>query len=141
MKTPMLQIVRVTENDGGTFGVMLVNNSPEFVTLEEPWQFNERNVSCIPAGLYKVHPYYSMKFGSCFEVRDVPGRTGILIHQGNTIDDTRGCILVGSHYGKISARSAILRSKAAMDRLLELLKGTPVAQLHIAETYHGGKLQ
>lgn len=62
----------------------------------------------IPAGIYRLrqkssgnflNKYRSM-YGHQFvvEVMDVPGFTGILFHQGNTIRDTRGCILLGDTY-------------------------------------------
>lgn len=49
----------------------------------------------IPAGTYICrllpHPIH----GVCWEVCDVPNRTGILFHVGNDATDSEGCILVG----------------------------------------------
>ena len=74
-------------------------------TLEPP---KNGEVCCIPAGEYEVtitvkSPKYSKKeaYGWCSgflpRLRNVPGRAGILIHAGNTVADTRGCILVGNN--------------------------------------------
>lgn len=50
----------------------------------------------IPAGQYNVTGKRSEKFGANKIYIDVPGRSGILFHGGNTKDDTRGCILIAS---------------------------------------------
>jgi hypothetical protein len=84
------------------------------VTLEPPWQHNMRNISCIPAGEYVVKKHFSRKFGDCFHVLDVPNRSGILIHAGNYVQDTRGCILVG----KTFRGESIGTSKATLSDLL-----------------------
>lgn len=52
-------------------------------SLELPWLDNERSISCIPAGTYECERIQHPKFGHCWLVRDVPSRTGILIHSGN----------------------------------------------------------
>ena len=49
----------------------------------------------IPAGVYHCGKYPSKKFGLRYHVRDVPERTYILIHAGNFVRDTHGCILLG----------------------------------------------
>ncbi len=64
--------------------------------------------SRIPAGLYSVRPRHHGGFHQCYQVRfpdwhrgmleitRVPGFTDILIHIGNSADDTAGCLLVGA---------------------------------------------
>lgn len=56
---------------------------------------------CIPCGTYKVVLYPSAKFRGMRPILlDVPGRSGILIHEGNFPKDTTGCILVGRNSSK-----------------------------------------
>lgn len=50
----------------------------------------------IPVGNYNAGLQYSQKFGKKLLFVDVPGRSGILFHNGNTKDDTRGCVIVAS---------------------------------------------
>lgn len=67
------------------------------VTLERPWRDNQPKVSCIPAGIYQVVITLSPKFGRLMpHLLNVPGRTEIECHWGNTVVDTDGCILTGT---------------------------------------------
>jgi len=71
-------------------------------TLELPYLENQREISCIPSGEYDVELIHSLRFGDCFSINDVPDRDGILIHRGNFVSDTRGCILVGMRFVDIN---------------------------------------
>lgn len=130
-----LRLVRVGEADGATFGVLLVNGKPEFVTLEEPWRDNQRSISCIPTGAYIVKPVKSPRFGNTYEVTKVPDRSHILFHSGNTVADTEGCILLGLQYGKIDGKSAIVRSKDAFGLFINNLLGQKDIVLEVIDPY------
>jgi hypothetical protein len=64
-------------------------------TLELPWLENKKAISCIPVGEYLMMWGWSPRFRRNYWRIGVPGRTGILIHKGNYLKDTSGCILVG----------------------------------------------
>lgn len=69
-------------------------------TLELPWRGNEPDISAIPEGVYQAGLRPSVKFGGytggmIYHLQPVQGRTDILIHSGNTVRDTHGCILLG----------------------------------------------
>lgn len=87
------------------------------VTLEQPWNNNKRNISCIPLGEYIVTKYSSQRYPDTFEVLDVPNRSYILIHWGNYYFNTEGCILVGEEVIDINNDGAldITRSKDTLD--------------------------
>ena len=73
----------------------------ECKTLELPWKDNKNRVSCINARNgepYKVIPRHTTRRGNHFHVKDVKGRTWILIHSGNYYHDILGCVLVGSKF-------------------------------------------
>lgn len=135
-----LRLVRVTEDNGATFGVLCINDSPEFVTLEDAWRDNERQISCIPVGRYKLKLHRSPRFGLVYRVEDVPQRSDILIHAGNTHKDTHGCILLGMQFGKVGKDSAVLASRSALLQFMALMGNAPEAQLIVIDAYGGGRV-
>jgi hypothetical protein len=135
-----LRLVRVTEFNGATMGVLCINDAPEFVTLEEAWRDNERNVSCIPIGRYKIGLVNSPSRGMVYKVMDVPQRDHILIHAGNTHKDTQGCILLGVQFGRLGSDSAILASRVAMKQFMQMMKGIKEAELLVVDSYGGGRV-
>lgn len=68
-------------------------------TLELSWLNNKVNVSSIPLGTYNVVYSRSPRLGiDTYEILNVPGRSGIRIHAGNTYHDSDGCILLGAKF-------------------------------------------
>lgn len=136
----LLRLVRVTEHNGATMGVLCIDGSPEVITLEDAWRDNEKMISCIPIGRYKIKLHKSPKFGITYKVMDVPERSEILIHAGNTHKDTHGCILVGLQFGKVGTEPAILASKSAFLKFMELMGNAPEAELIVIDAYGGGRV-
>jgi len=61
--------------------------------IELPWKDNARNISCIPEGSYPLSKRYSKRFGWHILIKDVPGRSSILIHPANDAKkELQGCI-------------------------------------------------
>lgn len=78
--------------------------------------------TCIPLGKYPLSTRWSPKFSATYNhdmiwVKDVPGFEFILIHWGNTISDTEGCLIVGNKIGIIKNKDAVLNSKATYLKL------------------------
>ena len=88
-------------------------------TLENPWLDNQRNISCIPEGEYKVRLRLARESATRdylhLLVEDVENRSYILFHRGNTAKDTSGCILVGLG----SKQDFVSNSVLAMDLLIK----------------------
>lgn len=102
-----------------TLGVLYRNNEAICCTLELPWLNNQQQKSCIPKGSYEVTRYFSpSKKSEVFLLHDVPFRTMVQIHSGNTINDIKGCIAVGRVYGSIKGMRAVLHSRNTMKKLL-----------------------
>lgn len=108
---------RVVGGKSGTFGVLIINERPFCVTCEDPWEGNAANVSCIPPGTYRCVKHTGTQWSNVWEVTGVPGRSAILIHSGNTINDTRGCILVGDSFGSINGLPGVANSVRTLNLL------------------------
>ncbi len=109
---------RISQSSEGSFGVLLEGSTPFLLTCERPWKGNAPDISCIKEGEYRCKRVDSPHFGNTFEVCDVKGRSHILFHSGNTIEDSRGCILLGTSFGKIGKTPAILSSRKGMSLFL-----------------------
>ena len=94
-----LLILRETFTDNSTIGELFLNGERMCDTLELPYRDNQRSISCIPTGQYKVRLRYPRESATRdylhLLVQDVKDRSYILFHRGNSAKDTRGCILVG----------------------------------------------
>jgi len=119
----VIQLRRVLCDYKATAGVLIEKSWPFAVALENPWKFNEIGVSCIPSGDYMCQKIESSKFGWTYQIMDVPRRTEIIFHWGNTSKDTKGCILLGSSFGILDFEPAVLSSKSAFIDFMGRLEG------------------
>lgn len=138
-------LLRQRTSDEGTFGTLRVYNGGALLytcfTGELPDRDNLPNRSCIPVGVYTCQPWSSKKYPDHYNVMRVPGRSGILIHQGNFCGDiekgllsnVQGCILVGRQFGTIKGQQAVLSSRLAMNDLRAIL-GSSHFTLEIKES-------
>ena len=100
----------------GTNGTLFVNGQFFCFTIELPWNDNKRNLSCIPEGVYDIEPRFSKKFQHHLIVKDVSGRSFILIHPANDAKkELLGCIAPVTYLSGIGKGTY---SKNAMQRLL-----------------------
>jgi hypothetical protein len=96
---PDLILTRFAYTSMGVFGRFMVDGQLLF-TVERPWLQNRAEVSCIPEGTYTCQPRHYNRGGyDAVEVTNVPDRTHILFHKGNTMHDLAGCIAVTSRLG------------------------------------------
>ena len=128
-----LLLSRIATNDSGTFGVLLWNNQPFALSLEDPWRNNKQNISSIPAGTYLCKRVNSPKFGDTFEITGVQNRTHILFHKGNTHEDTEGCILIGEEFGILTGEPALLSSSKGFSEFQRLTSNIELFILGIRE--------
>ena len=133
---PQVRINReATRHEFGTLGTLLVNNIPFCCTVEPPDKHNAKNISSIPAGQYTCRRYSSKKYPNAFEVMNVPDRTDVLFHAGNTKADTAGCILLGQYWAKLLGNIAALNSGKTFKEFMVLMRDYKVFDLTINEVY------
>ena len=114
-----LLLIRNTFSKESTIGELFLDGERICDTLENSWQDNQRNISCIPEGVYKVRLRLARESASRdylhLLVQEVPNRDWILFHRGNTAKDTSGCILVGLG----TQQDVVNNSVLAMDLLIK----------------------
>lgn len=123
-----LRLNRIDDNHLQTVGRLSLCDSHKAVifsmaTLELTWAHNSKNVSCIPCGWYAVKKRWSIKYGHHLHIQDVVNRSMILIHSGNFVGDTKGCILVGTGFRDIDGDGTldVVNSKFALKTLLKMI--------------------
>jgi len=124
-----LTLKRGPSTDQGTLGQILWDERLLWYSGELPWRENNVGISCIPKGEYEVEPWDSKRFPGTYHVKNVQGRTAILIHTGNLFGDKSkgylshvlGCILIGKSRGAIRGQKAVLLSGVALRELRELV--------------------
>ena len=97
-----LLLKRIALRDNYTIGKLYINDKYFCDTLEDAVRdVKIKHQTAIPKGIYKVVLTASPRFKRILpRLLNVPEFTGVLIHRGNTIDDTSGCILVGENKKK-----------------------------------------
>lgn len=113
----------------GTFGILRLKNGFECYTVEQRFEEGDLPAGCIPEGKYKLRKVLNSEMVTqrtftqtdSWEVKGVTGRTGIIFHPGNTIDDVVGCIAPGKRLGFIKNKWAVTDSQAAFDELISAL--------------------
>ena len=119
-----LELIRVEQTEEATIGVLKADGVVVCWTLEEPWRNNKQDVSCIPEGEYELEYEYSPSKGrALWTIKDVPNRSYVRIHKGNTVKDTEGCPLTGTKPGYLNRKRAVINSRAAFNKLMEATKG------------------
>lgn len=129
-----LLLKRIAKRDTYTIGRLYVDNHLFCDTCEDRVRDIEREgkvygKTAIPYGTYKVtlgvqSPKYSQRAsydwckGYLPRLLNVPHFEGILIHAGNTAEDSAGCILVGEN--KVVGK--VINSMATLKRLYGILR-------------------
>lgn len=119
-----LLLERAFPREKYTIGRLYVNDEYYCSTLEPPvrdYENGEEKVygnSAIPKGEYEIMYRWSPTFRCAMPyLKNVPYFTGVMIHTGNSVKDTKGCILVGLNLlvGKVCNSKAMFRElNAAM---------------------------
>ena len=108
--------------DGWTDGMIFIKGVLLCRSIELRWANNERNVSCVPEGVYPVAIIQHPKFGECLQINGVKGRSGILVHLANDAQkELRGCI---APVFSLSGNGKGQYSRLALSYIIENLKNS-----------------
>lgn len=132
-------IIRVEKGDEGSFGTVLLDGKAFCVSLELPDRVPY--ISPLPVGVYTckrtlsplVERITGGKRKDTFEITGYKGHNRILFHPGNTIEDTRLCVLLAQYYGKLREKRAVLNSGATFELFMEIMHGINEFELTIKE--------
>lgn len=145
-----IELIRIARKETYTIGRLFVDGRYVCDTLEDKDRDRNRNGrfdgeekkvyarTAIPNGTYKVTLEHSPKFSPKYGGRkvpylhNVPHFEGILIHTGNTADDSAGCILVGTN----SVTGRVTNSLVAFNKLLPMLEQAVARKEEITITVH-----
>lgn len=113
-----LEIIR-TYYPCGTNGALYVGGIRQCYTIELPWLDNKPRRSCIPEGRYRLQKRYSPRYRDHLLLREVPGRSLILIHPANNaLRELAGCIAPVS---SLCGAGKGIQSRIAFEWLLALV--------------------
>jgi hypothetical protein len=100
----------------GTNGQIYVDGQFNSFTIELPWRNNQRNISCIPGGIYDLKDHKSPTFGRvAYVIGTQPQRDFVYFHAANdAAKELRGCIAPVMHLTGIGKGT---NSKVALERL------------------------
>lgn len=124
---------RIKSDDDSTVSCVYVDSKFVCFGLED--EYREEKIpkeTRIPAGSYRVtlrkeggfHNRYQARYPfhrGMLHVRDVPGFEYILIHTGNTDEDTAGCLIVGEQSITTEGEMRVNFSRNAYQKLYPLV--------------------
>ena len=130
-----LEVIRYSLSKKSTLGLLMVDSKFSAYTLEDTFHVVKiPGETRIPNGTYKVelrkegghHHRYSKRFPEfhkgMLHIINVPNYKYILIHIGNTDDDTAGCLLVGdSSMSNVNSAGRIQNSTDAYKRIYPII--------------------
>ena len=134
----LITVNRFTSDQDSTLSTISIDGVFECFGLEDEYRIDKLpGETRIPSGFYTVglrnvggfHANYSGRFTDIHEgmlqVMDVLGFEFILIHVGNTDDDTAGCLLTGCNANtsqNLSVGSSVKAYKRFYSRVIEAAK-------------------
>jgi len=130
---------RFKSDHNGTFGLISGNGLTLLYTVEPP--IDDPEHPCIPPSLYHFERTHSTKRclrrwkGLTFVAVGVPYHTGILVHPGNTILDTKGCILPGIDLGTFGDLPGVRNSQDAYGKFLAWVNQESELLWNITESF------
>lgn len=98
-----ITLKRTQSDDTCTRGIITLDDGTTIYSLELPWKDNQKNISCVPPGVYQLIPYTSPKHDSTWYLENAELGVGGIgaersfceIHSANWTSQLEGCIALG----------------------------------------------
>lgn len=116
-----IKLKRVFETINSTVGRVFVDDKFYTNSLELLWRDNQRSISCIPKGRYKLKIRETENRGKHLILMGTSPRTFILIHSASTHRDLKGCIALGDRFTIENNEAIFSQSKIAVNRFNEMV--------------------
>lgn len=127
-----LKVVREIKTEVSTIGSLFINGEFFCYTLEDKDRGLKQSdsllfiqakkifgLTAIPSGFYKLTVNQSPKFKRMLpRILDIKGFDGVLMHRGNSANDSLGCILIGYKKGENSIFESTKAETDLVNRLL-----------------------
>ena len=120
-------LTRYETGPEGTYSNLVTDSGYQCYGMELPWNDNRVDESCIPDGVYNCVMGESPKFGNVFGIKDVPGRSDILIHPANWTRQLLGCVALGRAVGLVLGIKGLMSSRDAIDGFVNDMDRGPFA--------------
>jgi len=137
-----IHLVRSIYEEKQTLGNLFVMDGTSILfqckTLELPWKENQQNISCVPPGSYPILFEYSPAFQmNLWELKEVPNRSEIKIHQANYFNQLRGCIAIGDKHIFINNDQFkdLRNSRRTLERFHEAMGTQSMSYIYIYDSY------
>lgn len=140
---PDQYITRFAYTQDGVFGRL-----GRFQTVEEEWQDNQPDISCIPT-TPSNRPYLCQRSVfhrggyETFQIMDVPGRDLIKFHRAMTEEDLRGCVGVAlklgvfevkdEDTGRMTHKLSGISTRKGFEAWMATLQGVNEFMLHVVD--------
>jgi len=148
----ILKLYRFSSQKESTLGLLYLENDETnqkdflcFVLEDEKRAIKVYGETRIPEGTYQIkyrkeggyHNKYTKRFEGIhrgmLEISDVPGFTYILLHCGNTDNDTDGCLLVGNVVSQNITKDGFLgQSTECYKRIYPIIADILDTQKHLS---------
>lgn len=137
MKKVVINRFRITKDYSlGHCYIVHPSGESEYVgcSLERGWRNNQKNVSCVPEGTYKLKLEYSPRFRKdLWELYGVPGRSECKFHAANYWRQLNGCIALGFKHKDIDGDGDpdVTSSRNIMNKFHHMMAGQSESEVKI----------
>lgn len=134
IKNTEIKVLRYIDDTETTLGLLYIDNKFYCYTLEDTYhEVKVKGKTRIPAGSYNVDFIKQLTpltllyrktrdwFDYHLEIKNVPGFTGVYIHNGGTSADTEGCLLVADGISANDTTKTLTNSRQTFEEFYKLI--------------------